>query len=103
MKKLNQENFLPHLFFGKLNYISPIIGNVSTIPVNKSGLSLQNLVTPANEKFLGSQLASTELTSSVAEKTNFKKKSPDDVNNSKIEGIFEDFHTLDHNLLLRAK
>ena len=56
-----QETFLPRLFFGNTKYLSPIVGVISTIPAEKSGLELLNPVTSAKEKDLNSQWGSVEL------------------------------------------
>ena len=39
------ETSLPRLFFGKLKSLTPLIGTLSTITVNKDGLGLQSSVT----------------------------------------------------------
>ena len=46
------KTFLPHLLFGKSKTLSPILGTLSTMPVNKASLGLLNTVTSANEKYL---------------------------------------------------
>ena len=45
--KMTQETFLPSIFFGNIKSLSPIVGALSTEPVNKSGLGLLNPVTSA--------------------------------------------------------
>ena len=50
MEKLLQENFFPCLFLGKSKSLTPLIGTLSTVPVTKSVLGLQNPMTSANEK-----------------------------------------------------
>ena len=52
--KIIQETFLPRLFFRKTKILSPIVGALSTIPVNKYGLGKLNPVTSAYEKYLSS-------------------------------------------------
>ena len=61
VEKLLQETFLPCLSFKKPKYLPPIVGTLSKMKVNKSGLCLQNPVTSADEKFLILQRADTEL------------------------------------------
>ena len=61
VEKMLWETFLPRLFFAKSKYLSPIVGTLSKMPVKKSGLGLLNPLTSANEKYLISQRASTEL------------------------------------------
>ena len=36
VEKMLWETFLPHLFFGKTKYLSPIVGALSTMPFKKS-------------------------------------------------------------------
>ena len=43
-------NLLPRLFFGKYKYFSPVVVTLSTMPVKKGGLGLQDLVTSSNDK-----------------------------------------------------
>ena len=45
VEKLLRETFLPRLFFVKLKSLQPIVGILSTIPVKKVGLGLQDPVT----------------------------------------------------------
>ena len=47
-----QGNFLPRLFFGKPKILPPIVGYLSTLPVKKSEMELQNPVTLAQEKYI---------------------------------------------------
>ena len=47
-----RETFLPRLFFGITESLSPIIGSLSVITVKISGLVLLNPVTSAKEKYL---------------------------------------------------
>ena len=54
-------NLFPQLFFVKSKSLTPIIGILSTMLVNKAGLGLQNTVTSENKKLLSSQRASMEL------------------------------------------
>ena len=50
VERMIQETFLPRIFFGNMKTLSPIVGDLSTTPVNKSGLGLLNPVTSAWEK-----------------------------------------------------
>ena len=113
-----QENVLPRHFFGKSKSLSPIVGNISKMRVNKSGLGLLNIVTSTNEKESSSNRSSTELIQSMAaegsfsnsnnllalreERCNIRKKW-DDVNDTKLKELFPDLDTSDHHLILRAK
>ena len=65
VEKIIHETFLPCLFFRKTKTLSPIMGDLSTTPVKKSGLGLLSQVTSAKEKYLISQWGSTELIRSV--------------------------------------
>ena len=57
--------FFLHLFFGKLKTLPPIVGYLSTFPVNKSGMSLHNPMTPEKEKHTSSLHASDDLIGAV--------------------------------------
>ena len=59
--KIIQETFLPRLFFGKTKTLSPIVGDISKVLVNKDILRLLNPVTSAQEKDLISTQGSVEL------------------------------------------
>ena len=52
VENILQEIFLPRIFFGKPKSLSPIVGTLSMLPVNKSGICLQYPVTSANKKCL---------------------------------------------------
>ena len=71
VEKLLWVKMLPRLFFRKLKPLPPIVGTLSTIPVNKSDLGLQYLVTSANQKYLGLLCASIELIGAVTRVSNF--------------------------------
>ena len=43
--KMSRETFLTCLLFGNMKTLSPIVGDLSMMPVNKSGLGLLNPVT----------------------------------------------------------
>ena len=61
VEKMIRENVLLRLFSGKTKTLSPIVGDQSTITVNKSGLGLLNAVTSSQDKYLSSQRGSAEL------------------------------------------
>ena len=61
VEKLLCETFLPRLFFRKLIYFTPLIGNMGTMPVNKAGLSLKNTATCINKKSISSQRVITDM------------------------------------------
>ena len=44
VKKMIRETFLPRFFFGKTKTLSPIVGDLSTIPFKKYGLGLLNIL-----------------------------------------------------------
>ena len=46
-----RETFLLRIFFGKSKTLPPIIGAISTLPVNKSISVLQNPMTSEKEKY----------------------------------------------------
>ena len=50
VKKMIQENVLPHLFFRKTKTLSPIVVTLSTMPIKVAGLGLLNKLTPEKEK-----------------------------------------------------
>ena len=60
-----KETFLPHLFFRKKKSLSPIVGDLSTIPVKKYGLGLLNQVSSAKEKYVSYQQESVEIIRAV--------------------------------------
>ena len=47
LENMIQETFLPRLFFVKTKFLSPIVGDLSTMPVKKSVLGILNPVTSA--------------------------------------------------------
>ena len=65
VEKIIQENLLPCLFAAKTKTLSTVVGDLSTIPVNKSGLGLLNPVMSEQEKYLSSQQGSAELVQSM--------------------------------------
>ena len=67
VEKMIQENFLYRPFFRKTKTLSPIVGDIVTMPFKKYGLGLLNPVTSAQEKYLISQWGSAELIQAVTE------------------------------------
>ena len=61
VEKLLWGILFPCLFFRKSKYLPSIIVALNTIPVNKSGMFLQNLVTSIDEKFSILERASAEM------------------------------------------
>ena len=45
VEKMIWETFFPRLLFGNTKTLSPVVGDLCTMPVRKSGLGLLNLVT----------------------------------------------------------
>ena len=64
--KMIRETFLHRLFFGKKTFLSPIVGYLTLMPINKFGLGLLNLVTSAKESYLSSQQGKAELFWAIA-------------------------------------
>ena len=106
------------LFFGKSKSLTPLTGILSTMPVKKAGLGLQNPVTSADEKYLSSRRASTELIRAVTGEGEFStadhfltlreerrdgQKRRDDANGAKIKELVDDLKAPDHRLILRTK
>ena len=56
-----RETFLPHIFFIKKKSLSPIVGALSTMKIEKYRLGIMNPVTSEKEKYLIFHQASTEL------------------------------------------
>ena len=44
VEKMIRETFLPHIFFGKMKTLSPVVGALSMMTVSKAGLGLLNPV-----------------------------------------------------------
>ena len=65
MEKMIWEIFLPHIFFGKTKTLSPIVGNLSNMPIKVAGLGLLNPVTSEKEIYLSFHRGSAELISDV--------------------------------------
>ena len=118
VEKLLWGTFLPCLFFGESKYLPPIVGTLSTMPVNKSNLGIQDLVTSSNDKYLSLICTSRDLIGSLAGESEFSttynlqavkeercdgKKTWDDVNNTKLDVISKNFPTLERRPFLRAK
>ena len=47
VEKMIRETFLPHIFFRKTKTLSPVVGYLSAMPVNKAVLGILNTVTSA--------------------------------------------------------
>ena len=105
VEKVLRETFLPRLLFGKQKTLPPIVGDLSTFPVKKYGLFLQNPVTPAAEKYTGSLHVSYKLIGAVMDERDFstadhlwavkqerwdRKKYQDDENDVKLGVIAND-------------
>ena len=54
VEKMICKTLFPRLFFGKTKNLSPVVGDLSTMPVRKSGLGILNPVMSAQEKYLSS-------------------------------------------------
>ena len=97
-----QENFLPCLFFRNTKSLSPIVGDLSTMTIEKYRLRIMNPVTPEKEKYLIFHQARTELIRDVTvgggfsnashllalrEERHERAKNRDEANNSKLLGL----------------
>ena len=109
---------MPRLFFGKSKSLSPILGTLNTILVNKYGLGLLNPVTSTNEKYLSSQRAITEFIRGMKGEGNFsnsdhlltnreerrnRQKIRDDIKNAKLKELVADLDVTDPCIILHAK
>ena len=65
VEKMIQETFLLRLLFGKMKTLSPIVGTLSTMPINVEVLGLLNPVTSVKEKYWRSQQESRKLIRAV--------------------------------------
>ena len=63
--KVLRENFLPRIFFGKFKTLPQIVGDLSMLPVNKSGMGLQNPMTSVEDKYTSSLIASDDIIGAV--------------------------------------
>ena len=54
MEKLLLETSLPQIFFRESKSLTPLIGALSTMPVNKASMGLLNPMTSADGKHLSS-------------------------------------------------
>ena len=70
VEKFLLENFLLRLFFGKSKFLTPLVENLSTMPVKKAGTGLENTATYVKGKLPSSQCESTELIWLVIVNTN---------------------------------
>ena len=117
VEKLLQETFLPRLIFGKPKSLPPIVGTLSTMPVNKSIPGLKEPVTSDKKipKFdawdqradwgrNGSKrIFSHRLPSGAQGRKSWRTKIRDNANNAKLKGLVEDLEAPDRCLILRAK
>ena len=98
-----QETFLPCLFFGKSKTSPPLIGSLSMLPVNKSGMGLHNPVASVKDKYNSLLCLSCKLIGTVTGERAFSnadhvqvvkgerwdgKKYWGVVNDAKLPGIF---------------
>ena len=105
MEKVPREIVLPRLFFGKPETLPPILVALSTFPVKKYGLGLQNPVTSAKDKQNSSLRAIGELIGAVKGEQVFPTndhiravkgerrdgtKYWDAANDAKVQGIISD-------------
>ena len=60
-----------HLFYGKSKYLSPIVGTLSKIPLNKYSLGLQELMISDNNKYLSLICSTRNLIGAVSEERAF--------------------------------
>ena len=112
------KTFLPRLFFGKTKTLFPIVGDISTMSVRKSGLGFLNPVTSDQEKYLRSTRGSLELIWAVtgggelsnadhlrilSEERHDGKESQDIAYKSRLKGLVRDIKGTDKPLLIRAK
>ena len=113
-----RKNVLPHIFFGKMKTLSPIVGDLCTIPAKKARLGLLNPVTPENKKYLRSQRGSVELVRAMTgggvfsntdhlwaliKERRDRKKDRDAVYETKLKGLVCDLKGTRNRLILRAK
>ena len=98
--------------------LSPVVGALSTMPINKPRLGLLNTVTSAQEKYLIYTRGSTELVRAVtgggelsnadhlrtlSEERRDGKKDRDVAYESRLKGLVSDIKGTNKRLLLRAK
>ena len=112
------ETFLHRLSFGNTENISPVVGTLSTMMVNKSGLGLLNTVTSYQENYLSSTRGSAELVRAVtgegafsnadhlwnlSEERRDRKKDRDVVYEYRLKGSVRNIKVTDKLLLILAK
>ena len=118
MEKVLRETFLPRIFFGKSKTLTPFIGALSTFPVKKYRLDLQNPMTAAKDKYKVCYVQSTRWLVKSRASRRFKplipfrrlkgrdmtgKNDRDVTNDSKLRGIVRNQGASKKRLLLRAK
>ena len=109
---------LYHIFFWKSRSLLPTVGTLSTIPVKKYGLWLQDARISSIKKYLRSLCGSSELIGSVTGETWFstadhlltpreerhdEQKIRDDANDTKLKVLVNYLEVPDRRLILRAK
>ena len=118
VEKFLWETFLPFLFFGKSKPLPSIVETVSTIPVKKSSLGLQDLVTSANYKYLSLIRTNINLIVVITGERGFstaghplvlREESRDgkniwyDANKAKLKGLVKDLEALNRRLIFHTK
>ena len=113
-----QETFLPHIFFRKTKTLSPIIGNLSMMPLKMAGLGLLNLVPLDKKKYIISHWESAELISAMTgggafsnadqlrtlgEERRDGKKDREVAKETKLKGLVQDLRVTNRRLILRSK
>ena len=72
MGKVLWGTIFPCLIFGKSNTLPTIVGTLSTFPVKKSGLGLQNPVASATDKYISLLCASYKMIGAVTCESKFQ-------------------------------
>ena len=71
LEKVLWETFLPCLLFGKSKTLPPIVGALSKMPVKKSEMVLQSIVTSLKEKYTSLLRVSDNIIDSFKDKRVF--------------------------------
>ena len=113
-----QENVLSCIFFGISKTLSTAVGSLSKLPVNKSGMGLQNPEKWSEDKYtsflcaiyklIGAVTCETEFSTadriwSVKEERQGGRKYRDDVNDAKLRVIVSDQSASKERLFLHTK
>ena len=72
IEKVLQETFLPHLFFGRLETLLPVVGALIMLLLNKSRLGLYNPVTSEKYKYTSSLRTICEMIGAVTGERDFQ-------------------------------